>query len=173
MVALEIFLLRKWLVVVGLHTAARSIIQIVADVQGESAFLLRTPEAYRLGVGVLVLLSTSLPIIYFRLTLITLKSEKHLLAGAKKLVSWLPTFVTNTTEFPTVHVFNQQDGGVVVSAAVKKCNQATSVLIKTEEALPLTVSVEAGEASDQVTELEITHYHRFVRPFGNIFDEIT
>lgn len=62
-------------------------------------------------------------------------------------------------------------GVVVASTLLEECDEGAAVLSFTKYSLPVAAPVEAGQIRDEIANLQVAQYIRFVRLFGHVFYE--
>ena len=105
MLALEVVGLRKWLIIIRLNLGTGPPVQVVANIQCETALCLATSQPYRLLVCVHVLFSITLPLVNFRLITI-LETVKEVLSISKKSIGTLPRLSAKTSKYPAALILN-------------------------------------------------------------------
>ena len=87
-----------------------------------------------------MLLTLTLPLVNKRFIPI-LKTVQEILPITKERVCASPCLVTEPSEYPAVLILYDHDSCVILSAILKESDQAAAILVKVEDALPLTLAV--------------------------------
>ena len=105
MLALEVGGLRKWLIIIRLNLGTGPPVQVVANIQCETALCIATSQPYRLLVCVHVLLSITLPLVNVRLIPI-LETVQEVLSISKKSIGTPPRLCAEASKDPATLILN-------------------------------------------------------------------
>lgn len=118
-----------------------------------------------------MLLALALPLVN-RWLLSPLKAEQQILAITEESEGRLPSLDAKASKLPAIVVFNDEDRGVILSAVLKEGDEAASVDIHVEQAMPLVLPVVRRQRSNEVAQLQIGQNVRLMRSLWHELDEI-